>query len=56
MPLRLVEAIPWATLRVRLTLLNTAVVLLAALAALVAVRVAARAAIYRETDAVLRGR
>jgi len=55
MPLRLVEAIPWATLRVRLTLLNTAVVLLAALAALVAVRVAARAAIYRETDAVLRG-
>lgn len=55
MPLRLVNAIPWATLRVRLTLLNTAVVLLAALAALSAVRFGARAALYRESDAVLRG-
>lgn len=55
MPLRLVKAIPWATLRVRLTLLNTAVVLLATVAALAAVRVGARAVLYRESDAVLRG-
>jgi signal transduction histidine kinase len=55
MPSRLLSQIPWATLRVRLTILNTAVVLLATLAALLAVRFGARAALYRETDAVLRG-
>jgi len=55
MPSRLVRSIPWATLRVRLTLLNTAVVMLAVLAALAAVRFAGRAALYSETDAVLRG-
>jgi heavy metal sensor kinase len=47
--------IPWGSLRVRLTLLNTAVVLLAALAALAAVRFGVRTALYREADAVLRG-
>ena len=55
MPSRLLRRIPWATLRVRLTLWNTAVVLLAGLAALTAVRFGARTALYRETDAVLRG-
>ena len=55
MPSRLVRAIPWTTLRVRLTLLNTAVVLMATLVSLAAVRVAGRAALYREADAVLRG-
>lgn len=55
MPSRLLNRIPWATLRVRLTILNTAVVLLATLAALAAVRVAGRATLYREADAVLRG-
>ena len=42
-------------MRVRLTLLNTAVVLLATIAALVAVRLAARSILYREADSVLRG-
>lgn len=55
MPSRLFDGIPWATLRVRLTLLNTAAVLVAAATALIAVRVAGRAALYREADAVLRG-
>ena len=55
MPSRLLRRIPWATLRVRLTLLNTAVVLLATIAALVAVRLAARSILYREADSVLRG-
>lgn len=55
MPSRLLRPIPWATLRVRLTLLNTAVVLLATIAALVAVRLAARSILYREADSVLRG-
>ena len=55
MPSRLLSQIPWATLRVRLTVLNTAVVLLATIAVLLAVRFGARAALYRETDAVLRG-
>jgi two-component system heavy metal sensor histidine kinase CusS len=48
-------AIPWTSLRVRLTLLNTAVVLMAALAALAAVRFGVRTALHREADAVLRG-
>jgi heavy metal sensor kinase len=55
MPSRLVRLIPWATLRVRLTIWNSAVVLLVMLAALLAVQVGARAALYREADAVLRG-
>ncbi|NDC63866.1 MAG: HAMP domain-containing protein, partial [Planctomycetia bacterium] len=55
MPSRLLRRFPWATLRGRLTALNTAVVLLAGLAALAAVRIGARTALYREADAVLRG-
>jgi two-component system heavy metal sensor histidine kinase CusS len=49
------DRIPWATLRVRLTLWNSAVVLSMTAAALLAVRFGARAALFRETDAVLRG-
>jgi two-component system heavy metal sensor histidine kinase CusS len=45
----------WATLRAKLTLWNTAVVLLMTGAALGAVWFGARAALYREADAVLRG-
>ena len=55
MPSRLVSLIPWNTLRVRLTLWNSAVVLLVTLAAFAAVAFGARAALYREADAVLRG-
>jgi heavy metal sensor kinase len=55
MPSRLLERIPWATLRVRLTIWNTAVVLLVTLFSLLAVRIGAKAALYREADAVLRG-
>jgi len=55
MPSRLFNRIPWATLRVRLTIWNTLVVLLITLMALLAVKVGARAALYREADAVLRG-
>ena len=55
MPSRVLEGIPWNTLRVRLTLWNSAVVLLVTLAAFAAVSVGARAALYREADAVLRG-
>ena len=55
MPSRLLKKIAWATLRVRLTVWNTLVVLLIALMALLAVKVGARAALYREADAVLRG-
>ncbi len=55
MPSRLLKKIPWATLRVRLTVWNTLVVLLITLMALLAVKVGARAALYREADAVLRG-
>ena len=55
MPSRLFNRIPWATLRVRLTVWNTLVVLLITLVALLAVKVGARAALYREADAVLRG-
>lgn len=47
--------IHWATLRLRLTLWNTAVVLLATLATLAAVLFGARAALFREADAVLSG-
>jgi heavy metal sensor kinase len=52
---RLIRRIPWNTLRVRLTLWNSAVVLLVTLAAFAAVTVGTRAALYREADAVLRG-
>ncbi len=55
MPSRLLNRIPWATLRFRLTVWNTLVVLLITLVALLAVKVGARAALYREADAVLRG-
>jgi heavy metal sensor kinase len=55
MPSRLLRLIPWATLRVRLTVWNSAVVILVMLAALFAVQIGARAALYREADAVLRG-
>jgi len=55
MPSRLLSTIPWTTLRVRLTIWNTLVVLLITLMALLAVKVGARAALYREADAVLRG-
>jgi two-component system heavy metal sensor histidine kinase CusS len=47
--------IHWATLRLRLTLWNTAVVLTALLATLAAVLINARAALFREADAVLAG-
>ena len=55
MPSRLFNRIPWATLRFRLTVWNTLVVLLITLMALLAVKVGARSALYREADAVLRG-
>jgi heavy metal sensor kinase len=55
MPSQLLHRIPWATLRLRLTFWNTLVVLLVTLMALLAVKVGARAALYREADAVLRG-
>ena len=51
----LIDLHAWSTLRTRLTLWNTAVVLLMTGAALLAVWVGARAALYREADAVLRG-
>lgn len=47
--------IHWATLRLRLTIWNTAVVLTALLATLAAVLFGARAALFREADAVLAG-
>ena len=49
------DLLPRDTLRVRLTLWNTAVVLAMAAAALFAVRIGARDALLREADAVLRG-
>ncbi|MFM8891784.1 MAG: histidine kinase dimerization/phospho-acceptor domain-containing protein, partial [Planctomycetia bacterium] len=55
MPSRLLNRIPWATLRVRLTVWNTAVVLLAILASLLAVRFALRRSLVSEADVVLRG-
>jgi heavy metal sensor kinase len=55
MPSRLVRNIPWATLRLRLTVWNTAIVLLAILSSLLAVRLGLRRALYGEADAVLRG-
>lgn len=55
MPSRVIRQIPWATLRVRLTIWNTAVVLLAIFCSLGAVRLGARAALFREADLVLQG-
>ena len=52
---RLTETGAGATLRARLTLWNTAVVLMMTTATLVAVWIGARAALYREADATLRG-
>ncbi len=49
------DLLPRDTLRVRLTLWNTAVVLAMAVAALFAVRIGARDALLREADTVLRG-
>lgn len=49
------DIVPKDTLRVRLTLWNTAVVLAMAAAALLAVRIGARAALLRQADTVLRG-
>ena len=47
--------IPWGSLRVRLTLLNSAAVLLAMLILLFAVRVGVRTALFRETEETLLG-
>ena len=47
--------IPWGSLRVRLTLLNSAAVLLAMLILLSAVRVGVREALFRETEETLLG-
>ena len=55
MPSRILNRIPWYTLRARLTIWNTLIVLLVMLMALLGVRLGARAALYREADAVLRG-
>lgn len=49
------DSASWSTLRARLTLWNSGVVLLATAASLLAVWLGARAVLYRETDAVLRG-
>jgi signal transduction histidine kinase len=50
-----IEQTAWTTLRARLTLWNTAAVLLMTGAALMAVWFGATAALYQEADAVLRG-
>ncbi len=55
MPWAGINAPSWTTLRARLTLWNTAVTLLMTGVALAAVWFGARAALYREADAVLRG-
>ena len=47
--------IPWGSLRVRLTLLNSAAVLLAMLILLFAVRVGVRSALFNETEQTLLG-
>jgi heavy metal sensor kinase len=55
MPSRLLKRIPWATLRLRLAVWNTAIVLLAILSSLLGVRLGLRWALFAEADAVLRG-
>jgi two-component system heavy metal sensor histidine kinase CusS len=54
MPWPPLDRIPWATLRLRLTVWNTLVVLLMTLASLLAARFAARATLYDDADAELR--
>ena len=54
MPWPPLDRIPWATLRLRLTIWNTLVVLMMTVASLLAARVAARATLYAEADAQLR--
>ena len=51
----LFRRIPWGSLRVRLTLLNSAAVLLAMLILLFAVRVGVRTALFNETEQTLLG-
>lgn len=55
MPSPKAEPLPWASLRARLTLWNTLVVLFTVTAALFAVRVGGRTMLFREADAVLVG-
>lgn len=55
MPSPTAKPLPWASLRARLTLWNTFVVLLTVTAALFAVRVGGRTMLFREADAVLVG-
>ncbi|MFM9024357.1 MAG: ATP-binding protein [Planctomycetaceae bacterium] len=55
MPSRLREQLPWGTLRMRLAVWNTAVVLAMTLAALLAARYAARATLYSDADREFRG-
>jgi len=55
MPSLTAEPLPWASLRARLTLWNTLVVLLTVAAALFAIRVGSRTMLFREADAVLVG-
>jgi two-component system heavy metal sensor histidine kinase CusS len=55
MPSPTAEPLPWASLRARLTLWNTLVVLLTVAAALFAIRVGGRTMLFREADAVLVG-
>jgi two-component system heavy metal sensor histidine kinase CusS len=55
MPSRLHERLPWGSLRVRLAVWNTVVVLAMTLAALLAARYAARSTLYADADRELRG-
>lgn len=55
MPWLTTDSAAWSTLRARLTLWNSGVVLLATAASLLAVWLGARAVLYRETDTMLRG-
>ena len=52
---RTIDRATWSTLRSRLTLWNSGVVLLATAASLLAVWIGVRSALYREADAVLLG-
>ncbi len=55
MPSRLPDRLPWGSLRARLALWNTLVVLAITVATLLAARVAARATLYHDADQELRG-
>lgn len=48
-----IRRIPWGSLRIRLTLLNTAAVLLAMFILILAVRLGVRSALFRDTDDTL---